>query len=50
MAAEYRLVLDMENVIQRISDGAFIPPDPRNKDRKAYEAWLAQGNTPDPAE
>ena len=35
--------------IKRISDGAFIPPDPGNRDFVEYTAWLADGNTPLPA-
>jgi hypothetical protein len=51
--AAYRLIsnpLGDEQWIQRESDGVFIPPDPCNSDQKAYEAWLAEGNSPDPAE
>ena len=35
--------------IKRLSDGAFIPPDPGNRDYREYLDWLDAGNTPEPA-
>lgn len=40
----------IENVILRIADNAFIPMNPDNTDYQAYLKWVAEGNTPLPAE
>jgi hypothetical protein len=53
MAADYKQLVDpmtggVSETILRFADQAYIPPDPANRDRQEYEAWLAQGNMPDP--
>jgi hypothetical protein len=40
----------LQNVVRRLSDNAFIPFDPANTDYQAYLKWVAEGNTPLPAE
>lgn len=34
-------------ILRRI-DSAYIPDDPANRDRQEFNAWVAEGNTPDP--
>jgi hypothetical protein len=41
--------LTTSNMIVRLADNAFIPPDPANTDYAAYQQWLSEGNTPLPA-
>ena len=50
----YQIVNDVAtkepiNVVLRLTDGCSIPFDEKNSDYQAYLAWLAQGNTPTPA-
>ena len=40
---------DGQKVI-RLTDGVFIPFDPANIDYQKYLEWVAEGNTPLPAE
>ena len=42
--------LTHSEMILRLSDTAFIPPDEDNTDYQAYLSWLAEGNIPVPAD
>lgn len=51
----YKIIFDTmkntnANCVKRLTDGASIPFDPDNTDYQAYLAWVAEGNTPLPAE
>ena len=39
-----------KQIIKRLADKAYIPMDPANRDYQEYLEWLAEGNTPTPAE
>ena len=45
----YKLLNNSTSIL-RTTDNAFIPVDPANTDYAAYIAWLAEGNTPEPAD
>ena len=49
----YKLLIDplsgKQNLVQRLSDNAFIPFDPANTDAKEFAKWLSEGGIPEPA-
>ena len=50
----YKLIKDFvtgeTKTVKRLLDNAYIPFDPDNTDYQQYLAWVAEGNTPLPAE
>jgi len=49
----YKLIKNSNNEVScvcKLADNLVIPFDPANTDYQKYLAWLAEGNTPEPAE
>jgi hypothetical protein len=49
----YKLIKNYNGTIdtvQRVADNTFIPFAQDNSDYQAYLAWIAEGNTPLPAD
>ena len=47
MAMTYQLTR-VPGVVLRLSDNAFVTPDPESEDYLMYEDWIRAGHTPDP--
>ena len=50
--SDYKLGTTLNGLtpVLRKTDGAVIPHDENNRDYQAYLAWVAEGNTADPAD
>ena len=50
----YKLIKNQEShqieIVKRLQDSVFIPFDSDNTDYQEYLAWVAEGNTPEPAD
>lgn len=44
----YRLT-DQPGLVLRIADNTYVPHAPGNRDYRAYQEWLGQGNVPEAA-
>ena len=49
----YKIILDIQGnpcSVLRLADNAYVPIAPDNTDYQKYLKWLAEGNTPEPAD
>ena len=46
----YKNLSGETNVVQHLENNTFIPFDPDNTDYQKYLEWIAEGNTPEPAD
>jgi len=42
--------LEEINMVVKVDSNTYIPFDPANTDYQEYLEWLAEGNTPEPAD
>ena len=48
--AKLNVITQKQEIVIRLLDNAFIPMSDDNTDYQAYLAWVAEGNTPLPAD